>query len=404
MGKISHGMTSGVMFSGNTLFFGLGDLLQLIGSHGSTGVLKILSKYTSEAGEIYFSSGNPIDAVCGEKTGSDALYALFGWTHGDFYFEVKNIPNRRTIHESRMQLILNGLKMLDEGQIEKLGPITNDEETASDSLVMGIPQALVKGPLIDYIYVVDEEEFSPGNEIVVEGRHGSWIWGILEGNVQIAKESSQGRVNILRVGRGSFVGSITSFLLGGSVRSATAIAKDRVLLGVLDSHRLAMEFGSMPAELKSIFISLDKRLKEVTQLAVDYYFNNDPIPACKQLGMTLVEDINQEKCYTIKQGRAWIIRKMQGTEILIANLYPGDFLGQVPFLDINPDPLTTFIYGSANLVLEENNSDQILGKYIKLSPMFKNIIDNTAAYITATTGMVCGFKIKHLTNRIYKQS
>jgi hypothetical protein len=250
---------------------------------------------------------------------------------------------------------------------------------------------------------VDEEEFNPGDEIIVEGRHGNWIWGILEGNVQIAKESPQGRVNILRLGRGSFVGSITSFLLGGSIRSATAIARDKVLLGVLDSHRLAMEFGSMQTELKSIFISLDKRLKEITQLAVDYYFDHDPIPACKLLGMTIVEDINQEKSYTIKQGRAWVIRKIQGTEVLISNLYPGDFLGQIPFLDISPDPLTTFIYGSANLVVEENNSDQILGKYIRLSPMFKNIIDNTAAYITATTAMVCGFKNKHLTNRTYKQ-
>jgi hypothetical protein len=404
MGKIGNGASPGVMFSGNTLFFGLGDLLQLIGSHGSTGVLKIISKYTPESGEIYFSSGNPTDAVCGDKTGVDALYALFGWTHGDFTFEVKDVPNRKTIQESRMQLILNGLKMLDEGRIEKLGPITSDDEATPDSLVMGIPQALVKGPLIDYIYVVDEESFNPGDEIIVEGRHGNWIWGILEGNVQIAKESPQGRVNILRVGRGSFVGSITSFLLGGSIRSATAVARDKVLLGVLDSHRLSMEFGSMPSELKSIFISLDRRLKEITQLAVEYYFNNDPIPACKQLGMTLVEDINQEKCYTMKQGRAWIIRKMHGAEILLANLYPGDFLGQVPFLEINPDPLTTFIYGSSNLVLEENNSDQILSKYIRLSPMFKNIIDNTAAYINATTAMVCGFKNKHLANRMYKQS
>jgi len=403
MGKISNGMTSGVMFSGSTLFFGLGDLLQLIGAHGSTGVLKIVSKYSPESGEIYFTSGNPVDAVCGDKSGLDALYALFGWTHGDFYFEVKNFPNRKTITEGRMQLILNGLKMLDEGKIEKLGPITAEEETPLDSLVMGIPQALVKGPLIDYIYVVDEEEFNPGDEIIVEGRHGNWIWGILEGNVQISKESPQGRVNILRVGRGSYVGSITSFLLGGSIRSATATARDKVLLGVLDSHRLSMEFGSMPTELKSIFISLDRRLKEVTQLAVDYYFNNDPIPAVKKLGMTMVEDINQEKVYTIKQGRAWIVRKMLGTEILISNLFPGDFLGQIPFLDGNPDPLTTFIYGSANLVLEENNSDQILSKFNRLSPMFKNIIDNTAAYVTATTAMVCGFKHKHLTNRTYKQ-
>ena len=399
MGKINGSGLSGIMFSGNIFFFGLGDLLQLIGSHGSSGVLKIFSRYTTSTGEIYFSEGNPIDAVCGSKKGLEALYALFGWTHGEFHFEVKPIFNARSIHESRMQIILNGLKMVDDGHVEKLGPITIDESASEDTMVMGIPQALIKGPLIDYIYVVDEETFPPGGEIIVEGRHGNWIWGVLEGTVQIAKESDRGRVNILRVGRGSFVGSITSFLLGGSIRSATAVAKDKVLLGVLDSHRLAMEFGSIPTELKSVFISLDRRLKEITQLAVDYYINADPIIPLKQGAMALMEDINQEKSYTIKQGRAWIVRKVHGSEILIGNLFPGDFIGKVPFIDIDPEPLTTFIYGSPNLVLEENNSDLLIQKFGKLSLMFKNIIDNTAAYVTATTTMVCEFKKKHAAYR-----
>ena len=206
--------SSGVMFSGNIFFFGLGDLLQLIGSHGSTGVLKIISKYTPDTGEIYFIEGNPVDAICGTKTGIDALYSLFGWTHGDFLFEVKSITREKTVNESRMQIILNGLKMVDEGRVEKLGPITIDEQATEDAKVMGIPQPLINGPLIDYIYVVDEEEFQPGAEIITEGRHGNWIWGVLEGTVQIAKESPNGRVNVIRVGRGSFVGSMTSFLLG----------------------------------------------------------------------------------------------------------------------------------------------------------------------------------------------
>ena len=402
MGKINTGAASGIMFSGNIFFFGLGDLLQLIGSHGSTGVLKIISKYTPDAGEIYFIEGNPVDAKCGSKTGVEALYSLFGWTHGDFLFEVKTIEKQKVVNESRMQIILNGLKMLDEGRIEKLGPITVNEAASEDAKVLGIPQPLINGPLIDYIYVVDEEEFQPGAEIVTEGRHGNWIWGVLEGTVQIAKEAPQGRVNVIRVGRGSFVGSMTSFLLGGSIRSASAIAKDKVLLGVLDSHRLAMEFGSLPTELKSVFISLDKRLKEITQRAVDYYFNEDPLVEFKSQGMALIEDINQEKVYTIKQGKAWIVRKVQGAEILLCNLHPGDFIGQVPFIDIDPEPLTTFIYGSPNLVYEETSSNQLIQKFGRASTTFRNIIDNTAAYITATTSMVCEFKKKHLLNPTFK--
>ena len=404
MGQINNGLASGVMFSGNIFFFGLGDLLQLIGSHGSTGILKIVSKYTADPGEIYFVDGTPIDAVCGGKKGISALYALFGWTHGDFFFEMKPITQKRVIQESRMQIILNGLKMLDEGRVEKLGPITIDDKASDDAKILGIPQPLIKGPLIDYIYVVDEEEFRPGTEIITEGRHGNWIWGVLEGTVQIAKEAPQGRVNVMRVGRGSFVGSMTSFLLGGSIRSATAIAKDKVLLGVLDSHRLAMEFGSLPTELKSVFISLDKRLKEITQRAVDYYYDENPLTEAKTQGMSLIEDINQEKVYTIKQGTAFIVRKVKGTEVLLANLKPGDFIGQIPFIEIDPEPLTTFIYGSPNLIIEETNTEQLVKKFRRASATFKNIIDNTAAHVTATTSMVCEFKKYHLSRPHFKSN
>ena len=163
-----------------------------------------------------------------------------------------------------------------------------------------------------------------------------------------------------------------------------------------------MEFGSLPTDLKSVFISLDKRLREITDRAVDYYFDDDPLAELKEKGMALIEDINQERVYTIKQGRAWIVRKVQGGEILLANLHPGDFIGQVPFINIDPEPLTTFIYGTPNLSYEETDSDKLMQKFSRASSTFRNIIDNTAAYITATTSMVCEFKKKHLLNPTFK--
>jgi len=146
--------------------------MQLIGSHGSTGVLTIISKYAPEPGEIFFKEGNPVDATCGSKTGLEAIYSLFGWTRGEFEFFIQDVQKSNVIHESRMQIILSGLKMLDDGEIEKLGPFTV-EKPAEDSVVGGIPQPLIKGPLVDYIYVLDEEEFNSGSEIVLEGRFGN---------------------------------------------------------------------------------------------------------------------------------------------------------------------------------------------------------------------------------------
>ena len=55
-------MKSGVALAGSLDFLNLGDLLQLFGSNGSTGVLRIISQYVPEPGVIYISSGNPVNA------------------------------------------------------------------------------------------------------------------------------------------------------------------------------------------------------------------------------------------------------------------------------------------------------------------------------------------------------
>ena len=103
MGPIKSDMDSESVFSGNLSFFGLGDLIQLIGSLGSTGVLKITSKYTADPGTIFFIKGNPINATASSKTGLDALYSLFGWTQGKFEFWSENVQSEIKIHESRIK-------------------------------------------------------------------------------------------------------------------------------------------------------------------------------------------------------------------------------------------------------------------------------------------------------------
>ena len=387
-------MASETVFSGNLNFFGLGDLIQLIGSHGSTGILTITSKYATEPGKIYFREGNPVDAICFSKSGLDALYPLFGWTDGDFEFSLQKVQRKNRIHESRMQIILSGLKMLDDGEIEKLGPFTI-LSTSKEASVLGIPQPIVKGPLIDYTYVLDEEEFPAGSDIVLEGRYGNWLWVILEGTVQIIKEIPDGKLNVVRIGPGSFVGSIASFLLGDYVRSATVLAVDRVLLGVLDSHRLSIEFGSLSPQLKDILLSLDKRLKQVTERTVEYYFNENPLENLENLDTYITQGENSDKVAMIKEGKAYVARRTKSGEVLLANLFPGDFIGHVPFIDMDHEPFSASVYCSKNLIVEEIRVNEIVNEYKKLSPTFSNIVDNVAASMAATSIMACEFFKKH---------
>ena len=125
------------------------------------------------------------------------------------------------------------------------------------------------------MYVIDEEEFLDGNEIVFEGNYGNWMWVILEGIVDISRETPKGPLNLISIGNGAFVGSIASFLSEGNVRSATVVARGNVQLGMLDSQRLSGEFAKMSSELRRFVKSLDKRLKHVSNNTIDLYMKKN---------------------------------------------------------------------------------------------------------------------------------
>ncbi len=138
-------MPGNVAFAGNLSFLNLGELMQLLGTTGGTGTLYISSKYTSQQGVIYIENGNPIDAANGAKTGLDALFSLFGWIDGQFEFIQEDITCQKVITKSRMEIILDGLRLLDEGQIEVLGPATVESETEPTGCQVRI-NTLDKGP------------------------------------------------------------------------------------------------------------------------------------------------------------------------------------------------------------------------------------------------------------------
>ncbi len=159
------------VFSGKLDFLNLGELLQILGTNNSSGILRITSKYADSPGLIYVSNGNSVDASNGSLSGMDALYSLFGWIDGEFEFCIKDVDKKNVINKNRMEIILDGTRMVDDGKIEKLGPVSFKEKSETD-IGKNKPLPLVKGPIVDYMYVIDEEEFFDGDEIVFEGNFG----------------------------------------------------------------------------------------------------------------------------------------------------------------------------------------------------------------------------------------
>ena len=88
-------MTSSVAFAGNLNFLNLGELLQLLGTSGGSGSLRIISKYAKDPGVVYVEKGNPINATIGDLNGLDAIYSFFGWIEGQFNLYRKMSPAKK---------------------------------------------------------------------------------------------------------------------------------------------------------------------------------------------------------------------------------------------------------------------------------------------------------------------
>ncbi len=387
-------MRDSVVLAGSLNFLALGDIMQLLGANSSTGILRLISRYAADPGFIYFENGNPINAACGTTTGIEAVYELFGWTDGEFEFTKENILTQRVITKSRMGIILEGLKMVDDGQVKQVGPGAVSRKQIATGSSDATP--IVKGPMVDYMYVADEEDFFDGEYIVEEGKHGSWIWVILEGVVEIVRETPEGPLPIVRLGDGSFIGSLSSFLIQGHIRTATALAVGNVQLGVLDSQRLAQEFAQLTPEFRGFLVSLDKRLKQLNeraielrqkQLSTDGYIDNKK-PVIKQ-GST------EEDLYIIREGNSSIVRHDEIGQIPLVQLYKGDYFGNMPFLDLGHEPEFASVLANKDLKVRKVEIAKIQKEYNNLSTTFKNFIDNVSTCISVSTKVVCNYYKKY---------
>jgi CRP-like cAMP-binding protein len=386
-------MAAKVVLSGDLGFIGLGDILQLVGSIGGTGVLRIISKYAPEPGLIYFVKGNIVSAVNSllpekKKTGLDAAYSLFGWLEGKFEFSDEDVQVKTTVTTNRMEIILDGLRMVDEGVVTILGAVSFEKKAEDAGEKRTIP--VVKGPLVDYLYVADEEEFYKGRTIVKENSHGSWIWAILEGVVDIVKETPKGPLTLLKIADGAFIGDISSLSFQSSLRSATAVAASKVILGVMDSQRLSNEYSDMSSEMKNFVSSLDNRLKEITDRAIEIYLKENRFKEFAQNKKVFKR--KEEKLFKIIQGEASVIRKTKEGYVPLANLGAGDFIGHIPFLDISHEPRSGTVFISDNFEADEVDIVKLREEYRQLPPTFKNMIEHVANCISITTSSACSFQ------------
>jgi len=384
-------MSGDVAFAGNLSFLNLGELLQLLGTTGSSGTVSIHNAHAVQPGVIYIDKGNPINAANGSKTGLDALFALFGWLDGQFEFVQEEVTCEKAITKSRMEIILDGMRLLDEGQVEVLGPAAAGSKPTGTAAKSGaLP--LIKGPLVDYSYVVDEESFYAGDEIVQEGNHGNWIWVILEGIAEISKETPKGTLNILRIGDGAFLGSVASLLNADNVRDATVTAVGNIQLGMLDAQLMTSELAGMSPDYREFVRALDIRLKQITRMAIDIYSEDKKVIEIIEGKKPLVKQgQTEERLFRITSGDAIVARETTSGIVPLAHLQKGDIFGRVSFLDMGNEPQAASVFAAPNLKLAALDPTQLQKEHEMLSSTLQNILAHLAASISVTTLIACEY-------------
>ena len=379
-------MNGNSVLKGDLRFLSLSDVLQILGENNKTGTLRIRSQYAPKAGLIYFMNGNPVNAIAGQLNGLDAIYSLFGWTQGKFELHEEEVRVRRVVNKSTIQIIMDGLRMFDDGLIKILGPSVNDTDSALKGQDKREGSFIVKGPRVDYMYIVDEEQFADGEKIFKEGAHGNWIWIILEGMVKVSRETKKGPLTIVRLGKGCFLGTFACLAHGINRRSATVTAVGDVNLGLLDAQRLSGDLACISPDFKSLLLSLDNRLRKITDRAGSLFMKKYKINRFIE-GENLIPGRGsiEKNVFYIKEGEAYVIKRTPRGDLPLLTLEKNDVFGYVPFMNIAPELPFTSLLASKDLKLGKLDPKSLKKEYDQLSGTLRNLIYNVGSHVSVTT-------------------
>lgn len=110
---------------GNLRDMAVADLIQHNCQDGKTA--QLLIQHGNRQANLYFKDGNVEHAVLGAMQGEEVVYQVLGWEHGEFNLETGVEPPRRTINKSWPGLLMEGMRRLDEANLE----IDSDNEEST---------------------------------------------------------------------------------------------------------------------------------------------------------------------------------------------------------------------------------------------------------------------------------
>jgi len=383
--------------TGDLSFLELGELLQLIGTTGESGILYLNSPWSNSKGRIDFIKGAPVDASDGLKTGIEALYALFGWKDGSFTFSNQQVPAEKRINKNPMNIILDAMRLLDEGKIRTLGPLGEDalsefSQKSSHSPEFKLP--LIRGDSPDYSDIVDEERYADGQPIFMESKFGRWVYVILDGKANVVKKTPRGPAKLLRLGPGTYPGTIL-FFTDEKARATSLVASGQTHLGVINLERLYSEFSGKSAVFRSVAAGMAKRLNKLTDTAVLYYRNKalSKFDFHKNKPLALPGG-GKNQLFMIRKGAGYLAVDQGDRIIHLANLKAGDVIGDLSFLGSALKLTGSQVYGPDDMDLLKLDADQLAEEYEGSSPTLAAMFKNQVVRTIVAGWLACRYYVK----------
>jgi CRP-like cAMP-binding protein/uncharacterized membrane protein len=262
-------------------------------------------------------------------------------------------------------------------------------EKAEESLI-----PVVKGPFPDHFYILNEEHFEDGKRIIGERKHGDWFWVVLEGAVDVVRETAKGRMPVLRLGEGSYPGALAAVLSHQSARTATILAKGETILGVMDIQKILVDISSFSTQFQYLLDSIVTRIDQVTNLAEQFFLKITPSydDDLKSAEPLIEQEQKDPGLFKIQQGKVFVIRYEGQKRVCLATLGINDFFGQIPFLDFNHEPHGAMVLGSKDIETIEMDTDVFNEEYNNTSVIVKNIIANAGESLSVTTKLALNYQ------------
>jgi hypothetical protein len=241
---------------------------------------------------------------------------------------------------------------------------------------------------VDYSHILEEEEFIDGARITKEGGHGNWVWIILDGIVNISRETPNGPVTVARLGEGCFIGTISALAFKQYRRSATVTSSGDVWLGTINTEYLSREYGCLSPDFVGLLFSMDGRLIKVTDRVVELLQKEDK---SKELiegkKLMMKKGSVKEGAFTITDGESCVVGHSKKSSIPLFTLTEKDVFGHVPFIDMGHEPRFASVMASKNLHVNKLDIDSLNKEFDNLSETLKNMIHTTSTCIYTTTKM-----------------